>query len=413
MFERGSVTIARVQGVPIRAHWTLLLVVPYLALVFTLQLDDVARLAGVPPDAIRGAPFLWGMVMAVSLFASITVHELAHALVAMRRGAQVHDVTLMLLGGVSHFSRMPRRPGPSATTATRQTDDRPAPSTRDWVGEALVAIAGPATSLGLAALLLVALRGVPLDAAGTRLVLFYVGSLNAVLGIFNLLPAFPMDGGRVLRAVLASRMSTRKATDIAATIGTVIAVALGAWGVLSGNLLLVLVAVFVGSGAQVEARGERAREALAGLRVADVLLVPATTVPAYTPIVDTLSTMHRAGRLELVVVDERGAALGIVRAGHLASVEPGERNLRTVGELGDRLREGIVEVAWSEPAAAALEAIAEAGADRLLVVDPAGPGGRAPVGVIGPREIEDALALRVLEDSWRSRRGAPPRPVPG
>src|SRR5262245_40479146 len=114
MFQRGSVTLFRVRGVPIRAHWTLLLIVPYLAFALSARFGALAERAGVSTGAVVLPPVVWGVVLALALFASVAVHELAHVWVAKRHGARVQGVTLMLLGGVSHVSRMPPRPSAEA-----------------------------------------------------------------------------------------------------------------------------------------------------------------------------------------------------------------------------------------------------------------------------------------------------------
>src|SRR5262249_7665567 len=137
--------------------------------------------------------------------------------------------------------------------------------------ETLMAAAGPAMSLVLAAALFVAYSLMPRAAADVRLGLFYLGHINLVLGLFNLLPAFPMDGGRVLRGVLASRMDEQRATRIAARVGRFFAVLLGLAGLWSGNLLLLVIAVFVYFGARSEEGQALLKGTLHALRVADVM----------------------------------------------------------------------------------------------------------------------------------------------
>ncbi len=385
MFERGAVTLFRVRGIPVRAHWTLLLVLPYLAVVFTLQFEAVARLAGLPPASVQGPPLLWGALLAIGLFASIGLHELAHTLVAVHSGGRVRDITLMLLGGVSHFERMPRRPRT----------------------EAAIAVVGPLTSLALGGLLLLLLRVMPVGAGDLRFGLFYLAALNLLLGVFNLLPAFPMDGGRVLRAALAAWLGEPRATTVAAGIGTALAVVMGIWGLWVGNFLLLLIAVFVFAGAQLEAHSEKVSESLRGLRVADLILAPGPTIPATAPLSDVLPRMHAAGRLELVVVDEAGHATGIVRARDLVDIPSEERASRTVHDLGARLTVGVHRVLWNQSAAEALEEAATHRADHLLVVD---PHSGTTVGLLGVSDIESTVVLRGIEARWAAPVSGP-RPV--
>ena len=386
MYQRGAVTLFHIRGVPIRAHWTLLLVLPYMAIVFSMQFAGVAKLAGIAPDALRGPPLVWGALLALALFASVAVHELAHTLVALGRGGKVRDITLMLLGGVSHFERIPERPGT----------------------EALVAVIGPVVSLVLAGLLFLLLRLFAQGPADLRLGLFYLAYLNLLLGLFNLLPAFPMDGGRVLRAALATRLSRGRATAIAARVGMVAAVILGIIGLWGGSFLLLLIAIFVFFGAQVEARGEQIREALSGLRVADLLTAQAPTVTTTTSLSELLPLMHRAGTLQLIVVDDRSQLVGVVRAADVVEVPPSERPHRAVADLGDKLHAGVVTVPWSASASSALERAAEAHVDHLLVVDSTDGRSGAPVGLLGLQEIEQAIRLHLLEASAARRRTQPP-----
>ncbi|RKG56998.1 site-2 protease family protein, partial [Corallococcus exercitus] len=136
----------------------------------------------------------WGLAVAVGLFVSVLLHEMAHTFYALRHGGEVHGITLMIVGGVSELAQVPKRP-------------------RD---EALMALVGPLTSLGLAALLGAVTWGVHgLGLFQVQFALFTLAMLNAVLGVFNLLPAFPMDGGRIVRAALTPRLGMVRATKVA------------------------------------------------------------------------------------------------------------------------------------------------------------------------------------------------------
>lgn len=220
-----SLPIGRLFGIPLEVHWTFLALV---ALVVAL---------GAPAGA---AGVIAGLIWIGALFASVVVHELAHCLVARRRGGEVLGILLLPIGGLSRMARIPSDP-------------------RD---ESAVALAGPATSvaLGLALLLLGALAfgsalWPPSLVAGGWAV--RLGWLNLLLAAFNLVPALPMDGGRVLRAALARRMPRARATWIAATVAKVIAAALVAAGVLVADLWLIVIGVFVylgASGEQAQAR---------------------------------------------------------------------------------------------------------------------------------------------------------------
>lgn len=360
MFSRGSVTLLRVRDVPIRVHWTLLIVLPYLAYVFATDLGAIGRAAGVAPDRLSMPPLLWGLLATVGLFASVTLHELAHTLVASRSGGHVRAVTLMMLGGVSELDRPPTRP-------------------RD---EALMAAAGPATSLALAALLY-GLERVS-TGADLRVALFYLARLNLVLGLFNLLPAFPMDGGRVLRGLLAGRLGLAHATRIAARVGKVTAVGLFLLGLFGGNFMLVLIALFVHTGADLEAQSVELRARLAGLRLADIMAAPPPAIVVTATCADALERMHRLVRTDLVLADEQGVALGIVTAADLARVDPDTPLSALRDVVGDRF-----VIAPAD--APATDALAGQTSPRFFLVS---DDGNRIVGLVGPREIENAVALR-------------------
>jgi Zn-dependent protease len=311
MFDRGSVTLFRVRSVPIRAHWTLLLVIPYLAFMMAMELQTVARTAGVGAGNLILPPLMWGALLAVALFASVAVHELAHTLLALRFGGRVRSITLMLLGGVSQVTRLPQRPR----------------------YEGLMAVAGPLTSLALGGLFVLSLMATPRSFPGdVRMALFYLAYMNIMLGIFNLLPAFPLDGGRVLRAILAARLGQGRATRIAANVGRVMGAALAVVALLGGNLLLLLVAVFIFFGAGAEEMNERMLASIRGLRAGDLVsmlhdaraAVPSgarqVIVQVDTPALIALDEASEAAAPYLVVTDTDGRVVGILPVNEVQTV---------------------------------------------------------------------------------------------
>lgn len=198
----GSWSIGRVAGIPVRLHWSLLAIAAFV--VVTQGLGAVGSVLG-----------------AVLLFASIVVHELAHALTARLYGVRTRDIVLTPIGGIARLEGM----------AT-------------GMGEVAIALAGPIASLALAAGAFGVVWLLPLKGLALSIVTTLAWS-NAMLGLFNLIPAFPMDGGRVLRGLLASRIGLSPATRLAATVGRVAAVLMGIGGLATGNVSLALIAVYV------------------------------------------------------------------------------------------------------------------------------------------------------------------------
>lgn len=356
MFQHGSLTLLRVRGVPIRVHWTLLLILPYVAFVFS--------------GYFAHAPLWGGALLAIGLFVSIALHELAHTLVALRAGGTVRDITLMMLGGVSSIERLPA----------------------GWQHETRMAAAGPLASFAIAAVLFAINALVPHTVAAPRLGLFYLAEANVVLGVFNLLPAFPMDGGRVLRGLLSARLGLVRATRIAARVGRVLAVVIAGFALATGNWLLLLVALFVYAGGRAEEDSEVVHEALRGLTIADVM-APAPAVSLDAALAELPARMREAGRVELVVVDDQAHAVGLVRARDLADLPAQARAVLHVRDLAARVAHGAVVAAADEDAEHALARAGAAGTEFVIAVD---PDGDAPIGLVGPREMERAFALRAL-----------------
>jgi Zn-dependent protease/CBS domain-containing protein len=377
----GSLTLFRVRGVPVRAHWTLLLSMVWMTPLFAMRFADVAKVSGVDPSSVVLPPIAWGLLVSIALFASVAVHELAHTIVAQRAGGRVREITLMLLGGVSQIEHMPSRPRT----------------------EAVMAAAGPITSLLLGLVLLAALR-LPLP-ADLHLGCFYLAQLNFVLGLFNLLPAFPMDGGRVLRALLTLRLGALRATRAAAWVGKAAAVAFGLWAFMGGGFFLALLALFLYTGAEAETRAQVQKDALVNLRVADVMAWHPATIPADATLDVALSRMRDASRLDLAVVDERGVPIGILFAADVAAVLPVHRPDLRVADLGSQLAKRAIVVDPEDAADAALERAGRKGATYLLAVE-----GGSLIGLLGRAELQNALALRALApDSGNSSVPSPAR----
>ena len=255
-----SVQIARVFDIPIRLHITFLLLLGFFGFVGQRSGD---------------LNFFW---VAIGLFACVLLHELGHSVVAQRFGVRVLDITLLPIGGLARMSTLPKEP--------RQ--------------ELLIAIAGPLVNFVLAPLFLGLHAALhpgepipwPMTAGGT--LLGQLGMLNLVIGAFNLLPAFPMDGGRILRAILAQRMPYVRATAWAAGLGQLIAFGMAIYGLWKEQPMLIFIALFVFIGAAEE-----------GARVQTQTLTE--NVPVRDAMMTRFFTLNRA--------DNLGKAVDLLLAG--------------------------------------------------------------------------------------------------
>jgi Zn-dependent protease/CBS domain-containing protein len=325
----GAFKIGRVAGIDVKVHWT-----------FFLLLAFFAFLGYQTSGSLVGA--LTETVTIVALFFCVLLHEFGHSLVAQRFGLEIHSITLLPLGGVSKLESLPEKPA----------------------DEVKITLAGPLVNVVLApilfgvGLLFGAVPRVPGDLfmsiGSVGQFFFYLGYLNVVLAVFNLLPAFPLDGGRILRALLASRLGAVRATDISSAVGQLFAVAFFLVGLLGGNFLLALVAVFIYFGATGEAQMVRQQELTRGLSVSDVMgTKPRTeTVTPYHTFGQVLDSVIHGYQEDFPVVDEGGNLVGMLtRDEIMAAAHSPERyssvrdlmktNVPTVSAQADLFEEGL------------------------------------------------------------------------
>jgi stage IV sporulation protein FB len=275
-----SIPIGSVKGTVIRVHVTFLLFLVWIAVTHYAQGGSDAALQGV--------------IFILLLFLCVLLHEFGHVLAARRYGVQTPDITLLPIGGVARLERIPEEPSQ----------------------ELIVALAGPGVNLAIAAILYLLLGGVlpresmEVQNSGVSL-LARLASVNIFLAIFNLIPAFPMDGGRVLRAVLAYRLGYIRGTQIAATVGQVVAFGLGLLG-LMGNPLLIFIAVFVYLGAASEAHAVQMRQVSRGVLVSDAMITRFETLTPSSRVEDAVQCLIKTTQHEFPVVDGAGDLRGVL-----------------------------------------------------------------------------------------------------
>jgi Zn-dependent protease/predicted transcriptional regulator len=305
--------VGRVSDVEIRLHWTWLLAAAFItaSLAGAVFPSEIAGLSG-------GAYLAMGLVTTLLFFASLLAHELGHALEARREGIPTRGITLWMLGGVAQSGG----PFPSAGV------------------EARVALTGPAVSAALGAALVGAGQIGALPAA-IAAVLEWLGWTNLLLLAFNMIPALPLDGGRVLRAALW-RLSGNllRATRVATRVSRALAVGLMGFGAVSflvsaafGGVWLAFIGWFVFSAAAAEVRGAEAQVALAGVQVAELMTADPITVPATASAGELLQLRRRTGHSVYPVIDDQGDAVGLISTQAAQRLPEHRRNWVTVRDL--------------------------------------------------------------------------------
>ena len=305
---KGSLKIGVIAGIGIYLHWTFAILIVW---IFTGSL--------VRGGTVGQATF--GVFFIMALFGCVLLHELGHALTAKRYGVKTRDITLLPIGGLARLERIPENP----------------------IHEFWVAIAGPAVNVVIAVVL-----SIPLLAKhdlGTILtrefasssVLFQLLYVNLLLVGFNLLPAFPMDGGRVLRALLAMKLSRTRATNIAARVGQFMAIGFALLGLFSNpmNPFLILIALFVFIGAQTEAELVETTSMLQGLKVRDAMMTRYRTLQPSDSLQVAINELL-AGSQEDFPIFSDGQVQGVLQRKDLMRALADHRRNLSVGDLATR-----------------------------------------------------------------------------
>lgn len=331
---RWSFPIGRIAGSELRIHVTFFLLLAWIGVVHYRE---------------GGMAAAWeGIAFICAVFACVVLHEFGHALAARRYGIRTPRITLLPIGGLAELERMPRDP--------RQ--------------EIIVALAGPLVNVVIA-ILLVGLFGAQLsaDAMGEfenpqREFVNRLAAVNIILVLFNMIPAFPMDGGRVLRAVLATIWSRARATAIAATIGQFLAFGFGFLGLVAGNPLLVFIAIFIYLAASGEARATSLYELAAGRKAMDAAITRFVSLSTASNLGDAADALLATTQHEFPVLDEAGRLQGfLTRRALVAALGTSGRQAAVTAHMTG----GIPQIRGSARLTEALEAIEKAGVPAVAV----------------------------------------------
>lgn len=309
----SSITLFRIFGIDLKVHWSFILILVWGAFIYSSG----------PGGPVIGA--LYGVVIILFLFVCVVLHELGHAVTAKYFKVNVPTITLLPIGGVAQLERMPDKP----------------------LQEFLIAVAGPLVNFVLAVLLLpVAAVVIGLGMNNGTMgggfmdwiaqmqipsfsgLVIYLTVTNVVLGIFNLLPAFPMDGGRILRALLALGLPYVRATRIAVYVGRFMAILFAIWGIMGGGIFMLLIAffVYVGGGSELEAVESRA--VLKRVPAASALNADALELFASERLSRAVELIMSTYQADFPVLDLSGRFVGVLTRSRLVAA------LREVGEEG-------------------------------------------------------------------------------
>ncbi|MEM8796886.1 MAG: site-2 protease family protein [Pseudomonadota bacterium] len=338
-----SFKIARVAGSDIRIHVTFFLLLIWIGLI---QADQGAEAA------------LEGVVFVIAIFTCVVLHELGHALAARRYGIRTPDITLLPIGGLARLERIPENPREEIVVALA------GPAVNVVIAGALILLLGAQPELGT----LGTLEEAP-DSGGARQGTFVerLAAVNVILAVFNMVPALPMDGGRVLRAVLALSQGRVRATQTAAKIGQGIAFLFGFMG-LFGNPLLIFIAIFVYLAAAAEAESASLQDVAKSLKVCDAMITQFEALDTQATMAEAADALIRTTQQEFPVVDGAGHFRGLLtRAAMVKAMEesgPHSPVVKAMINLPERL--------VSEPLAPSLEIIQAGGAPAFAVNDKAG-----------------------------------------
>jgi Zn-dependent protease/predicted transcriptional regulator len=348
--------IGRIAGIDVYMHFTFLILLAWLAIANYLH------------GGIDAAISILFAILA--LFGIIVLHELGHALAARRYGIQTRDITLLPIGGVARLERMPDNP----------------------LEELIVALAGPAVNVVIAASLALGFwirgRTLPLDEVadlGGGGFLAFLLQVNVWLVLFNLIPAFPMDGGRVLRALLAMRMSHVRATQAAARVGQFLALMFGFVGLLNSWPMLIFVALFVWIGAAEEAMAVRVRAALAGTTVRDAMMRDYVVLGSSDSLRVAADHVLDGFQHDFPVVDD-GKLVGILPRADLIR---GLASIGFEGQVGEVMRRDFTPVEPYDPVDRTLVQLRSDACPVMPVVED----GRL-VGLLTSENVSELLMIR-------------------
>jgi stage IV sporulation protein FB len=364
-----SIPIFRAGGIQVRIHITFLLLLAWLGAGYYIQGGSTVAFARV--------------LFILLLFACVLLHEFGHAIAAKSFGIRTPDITLLPIGGVARMERMPDKP----------------------VQELIVALAGPAVNVVIAIglFLVTGITGAfaePNASVESPNFLQQLMVINVVLVLFNLIPAFPMDGGRVLRALLATRLNYARATQIAANVGQFCAFAFGLWGLLGGNFLLVFIAFFIYIGASQENAVAQMRDFSRGMPVSSAMVREFRTLSTDSTLAEAVDALLATSQHDFPVIEPSGAIAGVLlRNDLIGALRKDDPALR----VGDIIRRGVPTVTTGTPFDEAFRIMQECNCPAVPVIDRS----QRLVGLLTPENVSELMMIHAAMPRRRGMEFAP------
>ncbi len=369
----NSIKLFSVRGIEVGVHYSWLII-------FGLVTWSLSGFFF--PDVVPGLPtieyWILGALAALLLFVSVLIHELAHSFMALARGLQARSITLFIFGGVSNLGGEAKKPST----------------------EFLVAIVGPLTSFALAGIA----YAVHLAAGEPRIaaLAFYLALINFLLGAFNLVPGFPLDGGRVLRAIVWTITgNVRRATEFAATVGKLVAYLMFGFGIymflgnppnIIGGVWIAAIAWFLHNAASTSVQQLVFETRLRRVRAADIVRRDETTVSPELTVAELVENYLLPRNRRAIPVAYEGRLVGMVTVSDIQKVPSAERGRVLVGQVMGG-RQGLVTVPAGSPVRDAIERLAENEFEQLPVMD-----GDRLIGVLTRADVMRQLQLREALD---------------
>ena len=364
----SSYSMFSIRGIDVRVHITFVLILLWASYFWGTTVESASR------------GIVFGIAATVLLFACVVLHELGHSVQAQAYGIAVKDITLLPIGGVARLEEIPENP--------KQ--------------ELRIAIAGPAVNVVIAIILaIVTAITIPealtsptslvdnLDQGTWQALLSYLLFANVWLVLFNLIPAFPMDGGRILRSLLAMRLPYQRATQLAATVAQVMALLLGALGLFTGNFFMIFIAIFVWFGAGQENSYAQNRVVLSGVTVSQAMTAAPVFLAKDDPIQRAIEATLTSAQADFPVVDGHGYVVGMLTFDRILTAI----HERTGGSVGDAMRADYPIARTDDDLIEAQTALAESKQRAMPVIS---ANGRL-IGLLTNSDIAEAFRILSLQ----------------